>query len=81
VSDAPKVVSLRGEEILPPGEPRPKVIAMLEDYLERARSGDICAVAMAVKFSDGATMFHFEGNLDNAVIGAVERMKIALVKD
>jgi hypothetical protein len=44
-----KIVDLSGKpiEAVPPGEPVPSVIAMLEEALDEARNGKIVAVAIA----------------------------------
>lgn len=82
MSESPKVVTIRsGVEVLPPGEPRPKLIAMLEDLLERARSGDICGAAIAFKFSDETHGFQYSGAWGDGLMGAVERMKAGMVRD
>ena len=47
------VASIRGGPL--PGEPRPKVVAMLERYLEQAKAGEIdgAAIAISVRTGDG----------------------------
>ena len=77
--DSAKVVSLRGEEILPPGEPRPAVVEALERALEAARSGEIIGVAAVFNHSDDTTTSASIGRRDRATIGLLEIMKAGLV--
>lgn len=73
MAESPKVVSLRtGGEILPPGEPHPKVVAMLEDLLERARSGEVVTVSAACNNADGSCGRYHEGEVSYGLLGALE---------
>lgn len=67
----PKVVSLRGEEILPVGTPRPEVVEFLERSLEAARAGEIIGVAAAFKHADECTSTGFVGETGRGLLGAV----------
>lgn len=55
MSDAPKIVSLRGDPISQPGVSIPAVVSSLEELLEMARSGEIKGIAIAVLHADDAT--------------------------
>jgi hypothetical protein len=77
----PKVVSLRGTEIIPPGEPRPKVIALCEELLERARSGDLMGLSVVRYHADDTHSYQHEGRSTYATIGAVEMLKLHLAQD
>jgi len=78
--DQPKVVSMRGGEILPPGEPRPNVIALCEDLLERAKSGDLMALSVAMYHSDDTHCHRHEGRAVYGTIGNIECLKTVVVK-
>ena len=81
MSETPKVVSLRGNEIVPPGTPRPKVIALLEDLLERARSGELMVLSAVWQSSDESYSFHHEGRGGYGLVGALETLKTKIVDD
>lgn len=69
------VVAIPGYEgeIRAPGEPNPDVVRVLERYLERAKAGDIVAVAIAGVRHDGAntSIWASDGGLTNALISSV----------
>ena len=67
-----KVVSLNGE-------PRPKVIALLEELLERAKSGEIMALSVCQHHSDDTHSHVHEGRITLGTVGSVERLKLDLV--
>lgn len=75
-----KIVSLRGEEIVQPGTPRPAVIEILEQSLEMARSGEVVGVFIARLHSDDATTGGIEGAQDRGLIGLVEMLKADLIE-
>lgn len=80
--DRPKVVSLRsGAEIIPPGEPRPKIIEMCEDLLQRARSGDLMGLTVAMYHSDDTHSYRHEGRAAFGTIGNLEMLKLILLHD
>lgn len=74
--DAPKVVSLRGDPIVQPGEPVEAVITEIEELLEMARSGEIKGFAAAVLFTDDAVTMRRPGVLSRSIIGTLEIMKL-----
>lgn len=79
-----KVVSLRGKEILPPGTPRPKVVKLLRELLERAESGDVSAITVVCLHSDDTYSTWHEGRMLYGLVGAIECHKqriIAVIND
>jgi hypothetical protein len=76
-----KVVSLRGGEIIPPGEPRPNVIALAEQILERAKSGDLMGLSAVLYHSDDTHSMRSEGRVTYATVGTFERLKHLLLRD
>jgi hypothetical protein len=65
---ADKVVSLWGDPIYQ-GSPDPDVVRELERWLERARTGEVVGIAVAVHFSDGATGSSWGGVISMGVVG------------
>lgn len=61
------VHSIHGVEI-PVGEPNEYCVAVCEDLLERARSGDIVGIAYAVQHSDGGVADRMSGFLQHQPI-------------
>lgn len=80
MTESAKVVSLRGGEILPPGEPRPAVVEALERALEAARSGEIIGVVAVFNHCDDTTTGASQGRRDRQTIGMLEIMKAGLVE-
>lgn len=70
MTDGPKVVSLRGNEVLPPGTPNPDVIAHAESLLEMARAGEISALVSVTLYRDDATGYRLSGGFTRSVLGA-----------
>jgi hypothetical protein len=54
------VTSLFGGEVAPSGQPVPEVVAFLENLLDRAKSGDIRAIAVAYVKDNGKTSAGWE---------------------
>jgi len=81
MSEAPKVVSLRGGEILPPGEPKPNVVKFCEELLERAKSGELAGLYAVLHHSDEAHSYQIVGPIGYATIGAAEVLKAVMVRD
>lgn len=75
-----KVVSLRGDPVCLPGEPRPNLIEALESALEMARSGEIVGMAVAFVHADKATSTMRFGSLTRSLIGELEMLKSRLVE-
>lgn len=63
-----KVVSLNGAEIIRPGAD-PDVVRALEDWLERARSGEIVGVAVVGFYRDNASGSQHAGLLSRSMVG------------
>lgn len=81
MADGSRGVLLRGNEIQPPGEPRPRVIALCEKLLERARSGDLMALSVVLYHADDTHSHQHEGQCTYATIGALEMLKHRLAAD
>ena len=64
---------------IPPGEPDPDIVAILERYLADAKAGGIVAIAIAAQRSDllRANVFHspgqHQGNLGAAILALAIR--------
>lgn len=81
MGEKPKIVSMRGGEILPPGVPRPNVITLCERLLERAQSGDLAGLYAAMLHDDGASSYEAVGPSSYAAVGAVEVLKSVMARD
>lgn len=76
MGDEPKkVVSLRGGEIVQPGEPLPDVVAAFEQMLEMARSGEVKGFAVALVHNDDCTSMRRTGVQTRGIIGCLEILK------
>lgn len=66
--------------VLAEGEPQDDVIAILEMALERAKAGEVQAVALATLHADRLSSYNFAGPVRSAfgLLGAVEAMKITM---
>jgi hypothetical protein len=76
-----KIVSLKGEEIIPRGTARPDVVAALEEMLEMAKSGEIDGIAAALLLHDDCTTFRLNGRANRALIGVIRMMEFRLLYD
>lgn len=75
------VVPLRGDAVIHPGmEVNPNVVTCLEDLLQRARSGEICGVAVAYQFTDKSTNITTGGEGTRSMVGAIEALKIFVMR-
>lgn len=63
-----KVVSLSGEPVYT-GKPSAAVIELLEEWLEKARSGEIVGVALAAQYRDEAKGQGWAGSVSSGIIG------------
>ena len=77
----PRVVSLTGAEIIPPGTPKPDLIALAEEILERARSGDLAGLSVVLKHADDTHSYRHHGPVAYATIGCIETLKAWMVED
>lgn len=77
MQDAPKL------RLLPsPSDPVPSVVEMLEDMLQRARAGEIVAVAIVGITRDGSAMRFWEpNNRSIELVGGVSIMQNRLIAD
>ncbi|WP_454917436.1 hypothetical protein [Xanthobacter sediminis] len=74
------VVAIRGGPTGQP-EPNPTCIATLEEWLERARSGEIVGVALAALHHDGVGSYAVGGRVGGySMLGALEMACAELVK-
>jgi hypothetical protein len=72
------VVSLRGDKVQNPGTPNAEVIEDIERLLEAARSGEINAIAYAVRYKDDLTSYRWVGIISRAMVGAIELAKLGM---
>jgi len=68
------IVSLRGEEIKPPGEPNPEAVEAAERLLELARSGEINTIFAVVQHADESVSAWRRGSITNRLIGLSYQM-------
>ena len=69
------IVSLRGHEIRPPGEPYPEVIELAQDLLQRAQAGEIKGLFTVLTYQDDSYTHRSAGILANGTLGACARLK------
>jgi len=75
-----KVVSIKGQPIVPPGTVDPIVVAELERLLAQAQSGEISGIAYVTLFRDDCTNYSRVGRLTRAVLGTLELLKVSMCK-
>lgn len=75
-----KIVGLRGQEIADPRVPDRNVIAVAEDLLERARSGEINGIVAVMQYYDTATGMQRAGTVSWSMVGRLEQAKAGLVE-
>lgn len=82
MSEEAKVVALRSGVAIHQGVPTPDVVAELEDWLERARSGDVIGVGIVAYNSDKSTGSRRAGTISRSMVGQcfalMQRMTMAL---
>jgi len=66
------VINVFGE---PLSESCDDVVELLERALEKARSGEICGVALAYNHVDNASSFGWAGTVSHGVLGALSRLQ------
>ena len=68
-----KVVAMRGGPVVAEATPNAPVISLLEEYLERARSGDVQGVVFASLHSDDLCSYSCAGAIGGSygLVGAV----------
>ncbi len=73
------VVNMGGEP-LNTGQPVPTVVEALEDLLERARSGDVIGIAVAVTHHDNLASYQVNGaNGSYSILGAIDVIRDLLL--
>lgn len=77
---SPKVVSLKGAEIIAPYTPRNDVIKEVERVLEMARSGEISGILAVYYHADDCTSGAMQGIRARSMIGMLEILKAGLVE-
>ena len=75
-----KIVSLTGRPIAGDSTTDPKIITRLEDALDRARRGEIIAVAIAEIHRNGSTRHGWIGSVPISILGEVTRMSVHLAQ-
>lgn len=79
MSDAPKVVSLKGHPIYA-GEPNPKVVKALEEALAQALAGELTGVAIGKVFRDDSSGQDFQGHfIATHMVGCLAKMQHELL--
>ena len=76
-----KIVSLKGDPIIPKGTVRPDLISDLEQLVEMAKNGQIDGIACALLFSDDCTSYRLKGRANRALIGVINMMEFRLLYD
>jgi hypothetical protein len=69
-----KVVSMKGEPVLAPGEPDAETVVELEKLLEAARSGEVQGIAIVFLHADGAVNCTYGGKTTYALVGKLVQM-------
>ena len=74
-----KVTSINGDALYT-GEPNDRAIEVLEETLERARSGDVIGVCIVNRNSDGTAGFFIGGSIGGySMLGSLEVVRSHLV--
>jgi hypothetical protein len=81
MTDAPTIIPIRGATLVLPGEPNQPVIALLEKLIERARHGEVTALAVVVVTPAGGTTHAWEiGDTTwPPIVGAVAMLHHAML--
>ena len=82
MSEKPKVVSLFGGCFAPEEEVKANkiVIEVLEDYLQRAKAGELIGVTIAARTKDNLGEYIYGGHLGMAVVGALHSAANKLIR-
>jgi hypothetical protein len=75
------VVGLRGEEIRPPGEVNPDVVAQAEKILEMAKSGEINALVAAWLHADETVGGARKGGSNYRLLGLLTHLSHDICAD
>ena len=76
-----KVVSLSGEEVIPPGKPIESVVALAEEMLEKARAGEVQGLFLAANHGDGTYSHRMAGKANGGTVGYIERLKYCVCRE
>lgn len=69
-----KVVSLRGDPVMAPGEVSPSTVALAERILEMARSGEIQGLVAVMLHSDSAVSYDCTGAVTFSIVGKLTQV-------
>lgn len=73
------ITSINGATIST-GEPNQIAVKVLEEALERARSGDLVGVGIVIRHSDGCASFTLGGSVGGySMLGALEMVRDEIV--
>lgn len=75
------VVSLNGQQIVPPGTVRPELVTELKKLLAMAESGEIDGIAYAATYYDDATGSDQVGRVTRSMLGSIELLKHLMCKE
>lgn len=74
------VVSLHGKPLYTP-ETNAAVVASLEEWLERARSGEVHGIAIAALYRDDAVGFSYSGGRSLGLVGQLFGLAQRITQD
>lgn len=67
-----KVVDFHtGEKLASPGDPDLKLVAELEDLLQRARDGEIVGIGYAIGYGDRSQGNRYVGTISRGMVGGM----------
>ena len=75
------VVSLYGSPIINQTEPDLGVVKMLEDFLDRAKQGNINGIAVACHFNDETSGQAFSGTHSYSVVGRLQSLQSKILNE
>lgn len=75
-----KIATLDGRPFVDPRQSNAEIVALLEEALERARSGETKAVLVVEDFVDDAVQWRRRGHIGYGVLGAFQ-MALARLRD
>lgn len=75
-----KIVNLRGQELPEPGEVVPEVVAIAENLLEMARSGEVQGVLYVALHADEQTTAERGGCYTRGMLGLLEIVKQRMIE-
>jgi hypothetical protein len=75
MTDAPKVVGLRGQQVVDPRQPLKAVIDIAEEIADLARTGEIKGLAVVCAYFDDGSRGLAAGELSYSMVGRIEQIK------